>query len=147
MAVSRHHLLPMIDCQLWSLMQKLQTNQVFQSKGSRTSISFHFCCCCPNESSALQLEASNVRTFSVQETTRLFSLQRCRKTGGKRALNAFNFNGLASLLSFPPPLPARREQKISETRLGNERAPREERTGAGIFLNKCLMRYHLNKVP
>ncbi len=61
-------------------------------------------------------------------------------------MNAFNFNGLASLLSFPPPLPARREKQISETRLGNERALREERTHGSIFLNKHLKHHHLNKV-
>lgn len=63
----------------------------------------------------------------------------------KGTMNAFNFNGLAFLLSFPPLLPARKEQ-ISKTRLGNERAPREERMRTGIFLNKRLMHYHLNKV-
>lgn len=61
-------------------------------------------------------------------------------------MNVFNFNGLAFLLSFPPTLPAK-EEKISKTHLGNERAPREDRTRTGIFLNKRLMHYHLNKVP
>lgn len=111
----------MIGCQTWRsseesakltegfVPQKLQTNQVLQSKESPFDfisvvvvvvvalMSRH----------ALQLGASNVHTFFCQK--QLFPFKNGGKLEGKGTMTAVT--GPAFLLSFPPPLPARREKE------------------------------------
>lgn len=88
------------------VLLKLQTNQVLQSKESPFDL-ISVVVVALMSRHTLQLGASNVHTFFCQK--QLFPFKDGGKLEEKGTMNAVN--GPAFLLSFPPPLPARREKE------------------------------------